>query len=160
MDYKIGEKVRIIFAKDTKLIGVIGRVTHVNEQMVAVSYSTTRGQECVWLTEGQVERVDKTLILTDYEKEFAALTDEMRSTFVKKNRDYGSSFADTIKRFGYPTAVARIHDKYMRVENMVLGQEMLVEESMRDNLMDIANYCLMTVMELDRDKIQGKDFEV
>lgn len=159
MDYKIGDRVRIIRSKDAYLVGITGLITHVNDQMVAVAFDGGRNKECVWLEPKQIERVDDSRTLTEYEEYFFALTNEMRHTFVDKNRDYGSSFADTIRKFGYPTAVARIHDKYMRVENMVLGQEMMVNETMRDNLMDIANYCLLTVMELDRDKLQTKDFE-
>lgn len=74
---------------------------------------------------------------------------EMLDTYKKKNADYGNSFAETIQEFGYIPAVARINDKLKRVKNMVKGNEMNVNESMRDNLMDIANYCVLTIIELD-----------
>ena len=80
---------------------------------------------------------------------FEMVIAEMLDTYKKKNADYGNSFADTIHEFGYIPAVARINDKLKRVKNMVKGNEMNVNESMRDNLMDIANYCVLTIIELD-----------
>jgi hypothetical protein len=35
---------------------------------------------------------------------------------------------------------------------MVKGEQMQVNESMRDNLIDIANYCILTIIELDKCK--------
>lgn len=87
------------------------------------------------------------------ETTFKKITDEMLDTYIKKNADYGNSFAETIQEFGFIPAVARINDKFKRVKNMVLGQEMNIkDESLRDNLMDIANYCVLTIMELDNQK--------
>ena len=77
---------------------------------------------------------------------------EMLDTYKKKNADYGNSFAETIQEFGYIPAVARINDKLKRVKNMVKGNEMNVNESMRDNLMDIAVYSVLTIIELDNQK--------
>lgn len=78
---------------------------------------------------------------------------EMLDTYKKKNADYGNSFTETIQEFGYIPAVARINDKLKRVKNMVKGNEMhIVEETFRDNLVDIANYCVLTIMEVDRQK--------
>lgn len=83
---------------------------------------------------------------------FCAITTEMRETYEKKNSDYGNSFGDTIKEFGYIPAVARINDKLNRIKKMVKGEKMNVHESMRDNLIDIAVYSILTVMEIDNAK--------
>ena len=81
---------------------------------------------------------------------FEMVIAEMLNTYKKKNADYGNSFAETIQEFGFIPAVARINDKLKRVKNMVKGNDMNIkDESMRDNLMDIANYCVLTIMELD-----------
>ena len=80
---------------------------------------------------------------------FEMVIAEMLDTYKKKNADYGNSFAETIQEFGYTPAVARINDKLKRVKNMVKGNEMKVNESMRDNLMDIAVYSVLTIIELD-----------
>ena len=87
------------------------------------------------------------------ETTFGNVIAEMLNTYKKKNADYGNSFAETIQEFGFIPAVARINDKLKRVKNMVKGNDMNInDESMRDNLMDIANYCVLTIMELDNQK--------
>ena len=84
---------------------------------------------------------------------FEMVTAEMLNMYQRKNADYGNSFVETIQEFGFIPAVARINDKLKRVKNMVKGKDMNIkDESMRDNLMDIANYCVLTIMELDNQK--------
>lgn len=86
------------------------------------------------------------------ETTFEMVTAEMLNMYQRKNADYGNSFAETIREFGFIPAVARINDKLKRVKNMVKGREMNIikDESLRDNLIDIANYCILTIMELDK----------
>lgn len=86
------------------------------------------------------------------ETTFEMVTAEMLNMYQRKNADYGNSFAETIREFGFIPAVARINDKLKRIKNMVKGREMNIikDESLRDNLMDIANYCILTIMELDK----------
>lgn len=80
----------------------------------------------------------------------AYLLQEIHDTYIKKNSDYGDSFNCTIKEWGYIPAIARIEDKVRRIANIVKGNKMNYnEESLRDNLLDIANYCIMTIMSLD-----------
>ena len=81
---------------------------------------------------------------------FENITSEMLNTYKKKNADYGNSFSDTIQEFGFVPSVARINDKFQRVKKMVKGEQMNINESMRDNLLDIANYCILTIMEIDK----------
>lgn len=83
---------------------------------------------------------------------FSGILCEMRETYEKKNADYGNSFSETIDEFGFIPAVARINDKVKRIKNIVKGQKMNVNESFRDTLLDIANYCVLTIMELDKRK--------
>ena len=81
---------------------------------------------------------------------FGKVLSEMFDTYKKKNADYGNSFSETIQEFGYIPAVARINDKLKRVKNMVKGNNMnITDESLRDNLMDIAVYSVLTIIELD-----------
>lgn len=79
---------------------------------------------------------------------FENILQEMQELYNKKNHDYGNSFSDTIKEFGLVPAVARINDKMQRLKQLVKGEKMQVSESMRDTLMDMANYCVLTIMEL------------
>lgn len=93
--------------------------------------------------------------LSASDSSFKDILTEMQELYESKNKDYGNSFSDTIKEFGFIPAIARINDKFNRVKSMVKGQQMNIEESLRDNLMDIANYCVLTIMELDS-RIQDK----
>lgn len=81
---------------------------------------------------------------------FKGITREMLETYERKNADYGNSFSETIREFGYIPAVARINDKLQRIKKMVKGENMNINENMRDNLLDIANYCILTIMEIDK----------
>lgn len=85
-----------------------------------------------------------------YAPSFEDILKEMQALYEKKNHDYGNSFSETIQEFGITPAIARINDKFKRVKQMAKGEQMLIKESMRDNLIDIANYCILTVVEMDK----------
>ena len=91
--------------------------------------------------------------LSDTGKEnpiFSDILKEMQELYNRKNHDYGNSFSETIQEFGLTPAIARINDKLKRVKQMIKGEQMQVNESMRDNLIDIANYCILTIIEIDK----------
>lgn len=80
------------------------------------------------------------------------LMDELLETFVAKNSDYGDSFADSFKEFGITSAVVRMNDKMNRIKSLSKkGDRQVKDESLRDSLMDLANYALMTVVELENE---------
>lgn len=79
---------------------------------------------------------------------FDAITDELKDTYIKKNHDYGNSFDKSIDKFGLTAAVVRMNDKIERL-NSLLNKDAKVDESIRDTVMDLANYCIMTAMYLD-----------
>lgn len=84
---------------------------------------------------------------------FERVTDEMHATWKAKNADYGSSFDEGIDRFGLVSAAVRVCDKANRFASLADGKKAQVKgESIRDTLMDLANYCVMTVMRLDEDR--------
>lgn len=81
------------------------------------------------------------------------LCKEMHELYVKKNRDYGDSFGKTYKDLGIISAATRISDKYNRFVELAKGNKPLVStETIRDTLIDMANYALMTIIELDNNK--------
>jgi hypothetical protein len=79
------------------------------------------------------------------------LLDFMHEQFISKNTDYGNSFHETFQRFGMTAPVVRMWDKLQRVETLINHDPLVVSESMRDTLLDLANYAVMTVLELDHD---------
>ena len=81
------------------------------------------------------------------------LHEKQEETHRKKNADYGDSFGIGFKKFGPISALVRISDKYNRLEQLITTEEIQVDdESLIDTLKDLSNYCLMTVIELERSK--------
>ena len=79
------------------------------------------------------------------------LLDELHQTYIQKNTAYGNSFGDTYEKLGIISAVTRITDKYNRIVNLATHPDVNKgDESLRDSLMDMANYAIMTVMEMDK----------
>lgn len=86
---------------------------------------------------------------------FGRIQVELCDTFKSKNADYGNSFSQLYQEFGdngIITAAVQISHKYHRFMNLAKGIPTKVNESLRDTLLDLANYCILTVMELDKAK--------
>lgn len=84
---------------------------------------------------------------------FEDVTLELRNIYDAKNRDYGDSFSKSFEEEGMAMVRIRLGDKFNRLKNLTRGAEQQVkDESVRDTLMDLANYAIMTVMELDKQK--------
>lgn len=67
-----------------------------------------------------------------------------------KNNDYGDSFGKSFEKYGVTAALVRMEDKWNRLNALTNGtQQMVGNESIKDTLLDLANYCIMTVMELE-----------
>lgn len=77
----------------------------------------------------------------------------LNETYASKNADYGDSFGITYDKLGIISAVTRITDKYNRLVSLATKKEYLVkDESISDTLLDLANYAIMTYMEIENDK--------
>ena len=67
-----------------------------------------------------------------------------------KNHDYGDSFHQTFIEEGMAMARIRLGDKFSRFKTLSRGGGQKVnDESIRDTLIDLANYAIMTVLEMD-----------
>lgn len=81
----------------------------------------------------------------------AKLCAELTDTYRRKNHDYGDSFHQSYIEDGLTMAKIRIGDKYSRFKSLIKSDQKVKDESIRDTLMDMANYCIMTVMEMEND---------
>ena len=89
----------------------------------------------------------------DNVKQHESLLRQIHDTYIKKNHDYGDSFSRSFKKYGLVAAMVRMEDKWNRLDNMASGAEQKVaDETIRDTLLDLAGYCIMTTMELDKQK--------
>lgn len=68
---------------------------------------------------------------------------ELVETLVRKQRDYGHH---NILRFGTYGVIVRCHDKIARLEHLLGNNKVPNNESIRDNLMDVAGYAAIGIM--------------
>lgn len=86
----------------------------------------------------------------DKVERFKEIAKEMGDLYEKKNKAYGDSFGDTYKRLGIISAITRISDKYNRLCQLATKPEIDdLGERIQDTLMDLANYSVMTIMEIE-----------
>lgn len=81
---------------------------------------------------------------------FSNITKNMLKTYIAKNHDYGNSFDQSLDKFGLVAAVVRIGDKMNRIESLVTKEAKVKDESIKDTLLDMANYAIMTTMWMDK----------
>ncbi len=86
--------------------------------------------------------------MTNVEKH-ATICKELKDLYARKNHDYGDSFHKSFEEWGLPMAAIRLGDKYSRFCNLIKNPAKVNDESIRDTLIDLANYSIMTAMELD-----------
>lgn len=100
---------------------------------------------------GKLVRRQETMIITNNKVErHKKLCEELNALYAKKNHDYGDSFSQTFKEEGMAMPRIRLMDKLNRFKKLSRADNAQVkDESMRDTLLDVANYALMTVLEMD-----------
>lgn len=78
------------------------------------------------------------------------IIDDLHDVYKRKSNDYGDSFGKNFEKYGIVSSLIRISDKFNRLETLSTGTEQKVDdESIVDTLLDMANYCILTVMELE-----------
>lgn len=82
-----------------------------------------------------------------------AVCKELNQLYKQKNQDYGDSFHETFLEEGMAMARIRLTDKLNRFKRLTKRESVqnVADESVRDTLIDLANYAIMTVMEMDRE---------
>lgn len=92
----------------------------------------------------------------DSEKEdadrFKEITDKMLETYKSKNKDYGDSFRNLFKECGMTYAYGHLREKLERVKSLMSDEAKVKGESMKDSLYDLANYAILTIMEIEKQK--------
>ena len=89
--------------------------------------------------------------MTKYEKHLK-VCEKLNEIYINKNHDYGDSFGETFRKLGIVSAVTRITDKTNRLQSLCMKPQRVSDESIRDTLMDLANYAIMTIIELDEEQ--------
>ena len=89
-------------------------------------------------------------VLSDNVEQFMSITQNMAKTYAAKNHDYGNSFEESLDEFGLVASVVRLGDKMNRIESLTKKEAQVKDESIKDTLLDMANYAIMTVMWMDK----------
>ena len=77
---------------------------------------------------------------------------ELNALYAKKNHDYGDSFHISFVEEGMAMARIRLGDKLNRFKTLSRNVEQEVnDESIRDTLIDLANYAIMTILEMENE---------
>ena len=88
-------------------------------------------------------------------QKFEQITNEMFDLYKRKNADYGNSVAKTFDEYGLVSFLVRIEDKLNRVSTLTKKsstEQQVKDEKIEDTLLDLANYSIMALIELDRVK--------
>lgn len=95
---------------------------------------------------------------TANERWHRSICKELGAIYSRKNADYGDSFHKTFVEEGMAMPRIRLTDKLERFKQLTRsGSRQVADESVRDTLMDLANYAIMTVMEMDREENRDEE---
>lgn len=91
-------------------------------------------------------------VLPNSVEQFMSITQNMAETYAAKNHDYGNSFEQSLDEFGLVASVVRLGDKMNRIKSLIKKEAQVKDESIKDTLLDMANYAIMTVMWMNENK--------
>ena len=80
------------------------------------------------------------------------ICNELTELYRKKNHDYGDSYHKSFQKWGWPMVAIRLEDKLNRFETLIKSEGEVKDETMRDTLLDLANYSIMAILELDKER--------
>lgn len=95
---------------------------------------------------GRADRKHVSNVSEDRAAQLRKIQDECLEVFLRKNTDYGDSFAED----GPVGVIIRLGDKIKRMKSITRrGISLVNDESLRDTLLDLHNYAAMAVMLMD-----------
>lgn len=83
--------------------------------------------------------------------EHKEICEYLNELYRKKNADYGDSFGKSFDDWGMTMACIRLGDKLNRLTSLAKSKDpgyLVDDESVEDTLMDLANYAIMTIIEI------------
>ncbi len=84
-----------------------------------------------------------------------SICDKLHNTYISKNSDYGDSYS--IVREKYKNSILiRLNDKLNRLESLYDNNKIqkVKEESIKDTLLDLANYCILELIEIEAEEMK------
>jgi len=79
------------------------------------------------------------------------ICEELNTLYEQKNKDYDDSFGKSYETYGMAMPCIRLEDKLNRLRALTLkgNQQQVKDESVIDTLKDMANYAIMTIIEME-----------
>ena len=117
-------------------------------------------ENCLIIEKATEEELDKALELINNTKikpledsktkKHKLICEKLNKLYEAKNADYGDSFGKSYKEYGLTMPCIRLEDKLNRLKSLNFSRSIKVkDESIEDTLMDLANYAIMTLIELE-----------
>ena len=103
-----------------------------------------------------IKQLGQRPVLNSNIQQFMDITTNMAKTYAAKNHDYGDSFDNSLDKFGLIASIVRMSDKMNRLETLITKEAQVKDESIKDTLLDLANYSIMTVMWLNKNSNDEK----
>ena len=86
------------------------------------------------------------------------ICEELNALYARKNADYGDSFGKSFAEYGLTMACIRLEDKLNRIKALTRKTAQVSDESIDDTLRDLANYAIMTLVEMQGGVTASADF--
>lgn len=83
------------------------------------------------------------------------LLNTMHELYITKNHDYGDSVYDTYLKYGLTSFLVRLEDKLNRARTISQKKQLVKDEKIKDTLLDLANYAILAVLELEGEQDNG-----
>lgn len=90
---------------------------------------------------------------------FKVITNEMLDLYEIKNKNYGDSFSKQFQEYGLTSVCIRLEDKLNRLKSLNkqiseakngITDVNIDDESIKDTLIDLANYSVLAIMEVSK----------
>ena len=78
---------------------------------------------------------------------------ELTELYKRKNHDYGDSFGKSFTEYGMAMPCIRLEDKLNRLKALTKKDAEVMDETIDDTLMDLANYAIMTLVERQLEEV-------
>lgn len=168
MEYKIGDVVRIkdnlqedevygdcyVTEKMLKFRGAIDIIENIDDD--GDFYLADKNNPFAW-HKNMIELIKQTKHISDLKSVkmprldiYEYILNGLEETYKAKNNDYGNSVADTYDKFGSVSFLVRITDKYNRLMTLCdpnAPEQKVKDEKIDDTILDLANYCLLWLVE-------------
>ena len=109
-------------------------------------------QQTIFLSNGETLNLNrhKEQNMNEFETKITNITTDLADTLIAKNHDYGDAFHESVKEFGNVAMIISLNNKINRLKTLAKSDNEVKDESIRDTLLDLAGYAILSINELDK----------